>query len=336
MNKVALFIDAFITSDEKFNVFTNNVHKFSQCNWDIFIISNKIFSFDKFSQVKYFEYDSENRILKDSSRYILPDVTHIWSEFHLSDGKHMFEGNFPSHGYTNWTILHNLKKISTVLKKKGYTHFIRCEYDVDLKDYNIMSTIFKNFEKTERSVFGMGTIGDGKTHPGLVTNLFLISVDYVLNLIPDLDTEDDYEKFMMSVYGTATSPVFESLFMHLVKDKIELMDQGETFQHINKIGVCSSDGGDHRHQSFRKNLLCSLINDDTGLLVWNTSYDSNNLIEISIDGRESLYKLHPRSFTILNCTTEKIIEIKSSLMSPNDKIIFDKNKKYNYATLRKI
>jgi hypothetical protein len=41
MNKVALFIDAFITSDEKFHVFTNNIHKFAKCDWDIFVINNK-------------------------------------------------------------------------------------------------------------------------------------------------------------------------------------------------------------------------------------------------------------------------------------------------------
>jgi hypothetical protein len=336
MYKLALFIDAFITSEEKHNIFTNNIHKFSQYNWDIFVISNKIFSFDEFSQVKYFEYDCENRLLKDGNRYILPSCTHIWNKFYMGNAVYNFDGMFPSNGYTNWTILYNLKKICKILKQKGYTHLVRSEYDIDFKDYNIMSTIFKNFGKSEKSNIGMGVLGDGKTHSGLVASFFLMSVDYLNNVIPELDSEDDYENFMVKTYGSNTSPVFESLFYDLVKNDIEIMDQDETFSYINNPGLCGSDNGIFRHHSIRKSFVCCFLNDGFDLLLWNDFKEKSILVELKVDGIESTLILKPSSFNIRNCNYNDCVEVKTSDMDPKDVIRFDRCKKYNYASLTKI
>lgn len=336
MHKIALFIDAFITNETKYNIFTNNVHKFAQANWDIFVISNKIFSFDRFSQIKYFEYDCEDRILKDPNKYILPSTTYVWNDFYMHDGKYMFEAHFPSNGYTNWTILYNLKKICKILKEKGYTHLIRCEYDIDFKNYDLMSTIFKNFGKTEKSLIGMGVRGDNKTHPGLVTNFFLIGIDYLDRIISDLNTEQDYINYLHNIYGTNNSPVFESLFYHLTKDDFEILDQDETFSYINNPGLCGSDGGNYRHQSIRKDLMCALINNDKEIFIWNTSKTDSLILEISTDGVSRIQKFYPTEFCIVPRTFTKFIEIRSNTMSSNDIVRFDADKTYNYASFYKV
>ena len=59
MKKPAIFIDAYISNEEKKKWFDYNVTNFIKAGFDVFVISNKMISFDKFENVKYFEYDSK-------------------------------------------------------------------------------------------------------------------------------------------------------------------------------------------------------------------------------------------------------------------------------------
>ena len=145
-------MDAFLTDEKRHEIFNYNVSNFIKHGWDVFIISNKIGHFNSFSGVKYFEYDSRNRILPDRNRYDLSrDIMLYYAELYDSSGKYIFDAVTNTHGFTNWSLLSNMRKMAVVAKEFGHTHFITCEYDILFKNYNLMETIFKGFGETERS-----------------------------------------------------------------------------------------------------------------------------------------------------------------------------------------
>lgn len=322
MDKIALFIDAFITDEDRYQAFDENIDNFKKAGFDIFVISNKILRFDSFSKVKYFEYDDQNRILKDKYRYSLCSTLNWWRECDSYSEKKTLKGSSFVHGFTNWTVLYNLKKIANILKKKGYTHLIRSEYDVAFKDYNLMQNIFKNFGLTDNNKKSMVI----KSGFGCITNFFLVSVDLILEKIPDIETEDDYEKFLINIYGNNTSPVFEQLFHDLIKNNCEYLD--ETASNKNLVNLdqfsSSSDAG-FRHFNWYRDLFVAPINDNKEFFMVNDSNKESLYVTYKTDGFSEILKIVPNGWVRLsNC--KNFVEIHSSQMTTDAKLIFDLSK----------
>ena len=274
MNKPAIFIDAFISDDEKKKWFDYNVSNFIKENFDLFIISNKIPSFDKFENIKYFEYDSKNRVITDMSKYKLCSNINWWFELYDDYGTYYLSGDSKIHGFTNWTILYNIKRICKVLKSYGYEYMIRCEYDTTFKNYDLMNNVFKDFGTTEKSKTCMIIPASF----GCTTNFFLINVNYIDSIIPDLETEDDYIKFINKFYGYNLSPVFEELFFNIIKNDCEYLNKEKTYEYIDNISACaSSDDSIHRHKIVYKNLFVTPVNNTSEIFFFNTSKNNKSV-----------------------------------------------------------
>ena len=335
MKKPAIFIDAFISDKEKKKWFDYNLSKFIKQGHDVFIISNKMPSFDKFEDIKYFEYDSTNRLLTDRSKYTL--ISHMnWAHQLYTDTivSWILQGRTTTHGFTNWTILYNLKKICKVLKSRGYEHMIRCEYDVVFKNYDLMDTIFKNFGSTENSKTCMILPGGF----GCITNFFLINIDYLDSLIPEMETESGYIKFMYKLYGCNLSPIFEELFNNILDNKCEYLDEKLTNEYIEDLGVCIS-GGDlgFRHEVLSNNLLMTPVNNNTEFFMLNSSTDSNIYLEYTTEdpsGQSSstLFLLLPRRWVRSPCS--KFVEIKTSHMKSDKSVRFDLSRPCDFTLVR--
>lgn len=324
MKKPAIFIDAFINNTDKKTIFDYNVSNFIKNNWDVFIISNKMLSFDKFSEVKYFEYDCNNRLLLNVDKYKLTSNMEWRYQLRYSNGVSSFlHGKTKMHGFTNWTILYNLKRICKVLKRFGYDYMIRYEYDVLLKDYNLMDTIFKKFGQTEKSKNCMILPGGF----GCATNFFLINVDYLDSKIPDLETEEDYLNFMRGLYGDNISPVFENLFKDIIISDCEFLDENETYQYIENLSAFISETGDlgYRHKVVYKSLLMTPINDNTEFIIHNSTKNRIYVNYITYDETgnlsDTLHIIHPNYWVKMPC--RKSVEIKTSEMPVDKSIIFD-------------
>jgi hypothetical protein len=338
MKKPAIFIDAFISSEEKKKWFDYNLAKFIKQGHDVFIISNKMPSFDKFENVKYFEYDSTNRLLTDGSKYTL--TSRMRWEYQLYDGlgnSYFLEGYNTPHGFTNWTILYNLKKICKILKNNGYEYMMRCEYDVVFKNYDLMSTIFKDFGVNEKNKTCMILPGGF----GCITNFFLINVNYLDAKIPELENEDDYMKFMHTLYGCNASPVFEQLLYSIIKDDCEYLDEKSTFEFIEHLGVCLSDGDmGFRHNIVYGNILMIPINDNTEFFIYNvhnTSPDGKTYIEYTTENSSgqlsnTLFLLLPGRW--IRCPCSKFVEIKTSQMKSDKSVRFDLSKPCTFTIVK--
>ena len=319
MKKPAIFIDAFISTGENKKWFDYNLSSFIKQDYDVFIISNKMPCFDKFEDVKYFEYDSMNRLITDSSKYTLYTVMNWWHD--LCGGS--LRGQSKVHGFTNWTILYNLKKICKVLKSRGYEHMIRCEYDVVFKNYDLMDTIFKNFGSTENSKTCMIMSGDY----GCTTNFFLININYLDSKIPEMESEEDYIKFLCSLYGYNLSPVFEQLFNDIIKNDCEYLNINSTFEYIEHLGICISVGDlGYRHKLCYKNIFMTPITNNTEFFLQNNSKDTDIYVEYTTENSSghptsTLISILPGCWVICKCS--KFIEIKTSQMKSDKSVRFD-------------
>ena len=335
MKKPAIFIDAFISSGEKKKWFDYNISNFVKQDHDVFIISNKMPCFDKFEDVKYFEYDSKNRLITDQSKYTLHSRINWWNQLYNSAGDSWFlQGQSYTHGFTNWTILYNLKKICKVLKSRGYEHMIRCEYDVIFKNYDLMNTIFKDFDTNEKNKTCMILPDEF----GCVTNFFLININYLDSKIPEMESEEDYIKFLHSLYGHNLSPVFEELFNDIIKNDCEYLNPNSTFEYIENIGICFS-GGDlgHRHKLCYNNIFMTPVNNNTEFFMKNSSIDTNIYLEYTTENSpghptSTLISISPGSWTKVECS--KFVQIKTSEMKINKSVKFDLSNPCTFTMVR--
>ena len=323
MIKPAIFIDAYITDEQKKKWFNYNLSNYIKTDWDVFVMSNKMPSFDKFSDIKYFEYDSTNRILNDPSKYKLNSKIQWFNQLHDGIRPLYFRGYSYTHGFTNWTILCNMKKICKVLKRFGHQYMIRCDYDVVFKDYQLMENIFKTFGTTEKSKNGIFV----PDLFGSLATFYLLNVDYVDSKLPELETEEDYSKFMYQLYGNNTSPVFEHLLFDIFGKDCEFIDRDECFKNVENVGICVSSGGDFglRHKIIYKNLMMTPVNDNKDFFIYNSSSSHTIYVELKTYRNESYvvdtFGVPPLRWFSFSCS--KQVEIKTSDMPENYCVTFD-------------
>ena len=321
MIKPAIFIDAYLSDDNRLDLFNQNLRSYKDCGYDIFVISNRISHFEGFSNLKYFEYDSVNRILVDKTKYTLISKLEWWRELFCSDGLYDFKGESLTHGFTNWSILYNLKKMAVLLKKRGYTHLIRCEYDVVFKDYDLMKSVFKDYGLTEKSKKCMILPGGF----GVTTNFFLIDVNLLIDKIPDMESESDYQKFLVDFYGSNKSPVFEELFYNLIDGNYELLNQVETDKNIKHLGYFISNGDlGYRHPVIYGSLFMTPINDNKQFFLCNDSETHTIYVDYKTNGFEEIYSLRPNMWLRIH-TCKDFVEIKTSEMIKDHFYKFDLN-----------
>lgn len=343
MKNPAVYMDVFLTDERRHQLFNNNLNGFIKNGWDVFLVSNKIHHFDAFSSVKYFHYDTTNRILPDRYKYHLPDS--IYYNFNLHDGvsQYNFNGYEPIHGFSNWTVFYNLRHIAGILKAKGYTHFVTCEYDVNLQSYDLMNTIFKDFGTTPESMNCM--IQKGFEGFNVMVDIYLMNVDTILNAIPVMETEEDYMNFMRVLHprndGIVVSPVYEQLFYRLLIDttngpKVHYIDNNVFNTVVNRSTRTVSAGGVSRQRMSHANMIMCPVNNNESFLLyhWNRSTSNPILVEYTADGVSQLLKIDANCWNLINCRGVKHISVTTSeLLSANHSPFeFDLvNQNYNFT-----
>lgn len=340
MKKPAIFIDAFISSPERQSLLDYNITNFAQVGWDVFVISNKMPNFSAFHNVKYFEYDSRNRLLLNRDKYNLSSQVIIYDTLYNSAGqKFNYRTCSPFHGFTNWTLLYNIRRMALTAKRFGHTHFIGCEYDIQFKDYNLLNTIFKGFGETEVS---NSTMFITSPYWGIITNLYLLNVDVVLNTIPDMETEEDYDNFLIRRFGNLTSPVFEKLIKDLfvvTTDNIWLTATPIPYEvlenHTYQWNIFKAAGDDGLRLKIQyKDITMTPVNNNTGFFVRNVG-DTSVYVECRTQTFERIVELHPNTWRLWDILPgEPYVEIRTSqsLVHNHNFIRFDLTHQYD-ATL---
>jgi hypothetical protein len=309
MKKPAIFIDAFITTPERHDILSHNINQFSKYGWDVFVISNHMLNFSAFHNVKYFEYDSRNRLLTDRNRYELPSMIYFYSDLYNEIGDaYRLTMYQPTHGFTNWTLLYNIRRMALAAKRYGHTHFIGCEYDILFKNYNLLETIFKDYGSTSANNIVIRHNGWGCT-----TNLYLLDVDVVLNTLPEMETVEQHDEFLIQRYGSLRSPVFEQLFSELFSSTSHVLPSDVIAEHTENWGVFGSEGDrGYRHGTHYKNLVMTPVNNNTSFFLQNLNHKSPLFIEYKTNTTERILVLSPSQWTTIPCEQDQYVDIRSS------------------------
>ena len=140
-----------------------------------------------------------------------------------------------------------------------------------------------------------------------------------------METEEDYKRFLISLYGKNISPVFEQLFYDLIKEDCEFLDFEETDKCLKNINSFNSEGDlGYRHSVIYGNIFMTPINDNKEFFIHNESSTDNIYVTYTTNNCQQIYYLMPKQWKwIGNC--EKFVQIKTSEMPNNLIYNFDLN-----------
>lgn len=279
--KPAIFIDAYLNSPEREEVFHKNVQNFIDHGYDVFIISNKITKFDKFDKVKYFEYDSRNRLLKDRTGYLSSsdsDYFHYGRKFNFygSTEPHVLFTYSPIFNTTNLSVLYNTRRICDIAKEFGYTNILRVEYDCIFDRYDFENTFLKGYQTEDWNNYGLA----GSGCFGVYTNWIYLNVDYFISKIPLIQSDYQYKDFICKNFGELKYLTFEKI-LYKTLNKIKIISGDEAKNYIgSSTNTFTSDQTYNRFNFYSGKLLVASTNDHTCVLLDN-EYDEEISVTIT-------------------------------------------------------
>lgn len=308
--KPAIFIDAYLSTSEREEVFQRNVQNFIDAGYDLFIISNKIHSFDKFDKVKYFEYDSRNRLLKDRSGYLASsdsDYFHYGKDYtfiHNSE-KYKFNTYSPIFNTTNLSVLYNTRRICEIAKEFGYTNILRVEYDCIFDSYDLENTLLKGYDTEDWNNYGLAAWGCY----GVYTNFLYLNIDYFISKIPLIKTDYQYKDFILQNFGELKYLTFEKIIAWKL-NKLKVLNKNETDKYVvTATNTFTSVESTNRYNFYSGNLIVSTLNNHTALLIDNEYQESVDII-IEFDNKKETINLNSNCFYYLNITPGKFLSVK--------------------------
>jgi hypothetical protein len=305
--KPAIFIDAYLSSNDREQVFHKNVQNFIDHGYDVFIISNKISNFDKFDKVKYFEYDSRNRLLKDTTGYLLTSD----SDYFRYKRRYTYSGSnvirmldllSPLFNTTNLSVLYNTRRICEIVKEIGYTNILRVEYDCIFDRYDLENTILKGCETESWNNYGLATSGCF----GIYTNWIYLNVDYFMDNIPSIKNEDQYKDFIIKKFGELKYLTFETILSSVLTNlkRISVVDMTKYLG--NNTDTYSSDQSYNRYNFYSGRLLVTTVNNHTTLVIEN-QYDDKISVNVTRNDKTETFHLSNSEFYVFDIDpTEKI------------------------------
>jgi len=294
--KPAIFIDAYLNTPEHEAVFQRNVQNFIDAGYDLFIISNKIHTFDKFDKVKYFEYDSRNRLLKDRSGYLASsdsDYFHFSKDYIFSHNnqKHTMHTCSPIFNTTNLSVLYNTRRICEIAKEFGYTNILRVDYDCIFSSYDLENTLLNGYKTEDWNNYGLAAWGCF----GLYINFIYLNIDYFLSKIPLIKSDYQYKEFISDSFGELKYLTFEKIIAWKL-NKLRILNKDDTNLYVvNTTNIFTSVENTNRYNFYSGNLLVVTMNEHTCLLLDN-EYSEPVSVTIEYNDVVDIITLQPRYF----------------------------------------
>lgn len=193
--KVISIVDCFVHD----SIVQRNLHscleRLKRREHDVFLISNTRVDTDTLNLSDYYFYDKRNQLFKGEYTNV-PGV-----RFWVSKGQftvYTVKSGVQRHGLS---VLINLFNALHYCKRLGYTHFQRFETD-DLFGEESMDWISKVPDYVEtlgkRGLFYFNPFNNPRD---VSFHYFYCEIDYFLKVIPDIQSEEDYQKFLIDISG---------------------------------------------------------------------------------------------------------------------------------------
>ena len=297
--KIGLFIDYYETGAKSRELVNDCLQKFLDCGYDIFFISNNITSIDiPINKLKYFEYDPVNRL-----HFSKMKPFHILSDSWL--GKQEQDESFyrlsllcGAYNPADWSVFYNIAKAAQLMKDRGYDYMLKLDYDVVRKNYDVLNTIFKNFnggsgQTIESKFWGAAKFG------GLLNN-FLLSTDLISLKIPlnKIQTDEGYQLWVKSLKRDFQFqfPIFEGINSVLFRDCSEVIPYENIKEQIIDLDANMNIVRNFRAPYFTKDALGFFDYSLSSFILYN--HNKNNTIFMTVDGepvfiRPEFFKMFP-------------------------------------------
>ena len=222
--KSLVIIDCFLQSKVLEFKLLNRIKDLYDSNQDILLISNTLVDVSILKYVKYFIYDSENQLFTEK---IKAEPITLFKSSDMVDIYEMFTG-VQKHGLS---VIRNIFKSLKIAKEYGYTHFHRIEADDLMGKISIENFCLIPKMIDDENLDGLFFFEENQ----VFFHYMYCSIDYFLNNINYIDTEEDYYDYLLNKMNQVTFKNVEVYLKHnLINSdlsKIKILNVNE----INKF-----------------------------------------------------------------------------------------------------
>ena len=224
--KTITIVDCFISNHSVLTKLENSIHNLKKRNHEVLLVSNTIPPNHILELVDYFLYNKENKLFKE--KYSNLGLVDLWKAFPQIT-IHEIHEEFQKHGLS---VLCNLFNCLDLSKSLGYTHFQRIEVD-DLfsnEGYDFMEKVPSLCQnENKKSLFYFNSNEDLSFH------YFFSEIDFFLNNVFRIDSEDTYLKYLLSNdLGMSFRPVEVYLYENLIKNDIDNVLVRDGYKDMNE------------------------------------------------------------------------------------------------------
>jgi hypothetical protein len=210
--KVISIVDCFVHDQKVENNLRSCVKLLKDNGHDVLLVSNTKINPEILDHVDYHFYDSRNQLFKNEYPGVI-DVD-FWTDYQ-SFVVHNIKSGIQKHGLS---VLINLFNSLRLAKELGYTHFQRFETD-DI--YGTLSLGWINSVPAiveVNSTKGMFYTNPRNNPPDASFHYFYCEIDYFLESVTTIKSEEDYLKYLMDTQGNNNFKIAEVfLYDHILK-----------------------------------------------------------------------------------------------------------------------
>lgn len=221
--KVITIVDSFLHNDNIRKKLSKAVNWMQEDGHEVLLVSNTIVNEDILKNVKFYLYDSRNQLFE--KKYNNVDFVDFWKNLSETMDVHDLTYGVQKHGLS---VLINLFNSLLYAKRQGYTHFQRFEVD-DLFGKKSREYVKKipNFCATNCKK-GLFYFNNENSPPDVSFHYFFCEIDYFLNKIPQIFSEDDYINYINKRYKNQDFKIVEViLYDNLEKDNEIIKKSGK-------------------------------------------------------------------------------------------------------------
>ena len=203
-HKVISIVDCFVHDSSVQRNLNLSLERLKKWGHDVFLVSNTWVGPEALNFSDYYFYDKRNQLFKDEYTGV-PGVR-LWVAKD-SFTVYTIKSGVQRHGLS---VLINLFNVLNFCKKLGYTHFQRFETD-DLFGQKSMSWISDIPSYVDRlNKKGLFYFNHLNKPRDVSFHYFYCEIDYFLKIIPNIESEKDYQDFLMLINGNLDFRIVEN------------------------------------------------------------------------------------------------------------------------------
>ena len=219
--KCIAIVDSFVHKKEVELSLIKCLDRLNEDGIPILLVSNSKINSEILEKVDHFFYDKRNQLFTDGKFTGVRDVD-LFKANNIFEA-HEIKSGLQKHGLS---VLVNIFNSLNYAKSLGYTHFFRFEVDDEFGEKSrefikkVPNLVLDNNKKA-LFYFNEGDFHNGVNNdePENVSFHFMYSeIDFFLNVIPRIDNESDYEKYLLSTKGNLDFEIAEEfIYNNLMK-----------------------------------------------------------------------------------------------------------------------